>query len=96
MKEGDSCRDNGTGRKPGQCRTLQCTYWIGNIPYDCFQCATPEQFAANQRDQVMRAEQAARTRPLRWGLGVLGAGCVLTAGWYNWRRRSQGTGSASK
>ncbi|WP_375769112.1 hypothetical protein NR798_46835 [Archangium gephyra] len=93
-KEGDSCRDNMTSRQLGQCRTMQCTYWLGNIHYDCFRCATPAQFAVNQRDRALNAEQATRTRPLRWGLGVLGAGCVLTAVWYK-RRRSKDTGSAS-
>lgn len=97
-KAGDSCQDFYSRNRPGQCRHMKCVrsnhdeegadedYW-----YDCFHCATPEQFAANQRGEVMRAQRAAQQAALaeriRWGLGALGAGCVVTAVWYDWRRR---------
>ncbi|HZH15654.1 MAG TPA: hypothetical protein VE057_14985 [Archangium sp.] len=93
-KEGDPCQDFYSRNLPGQCRHMKCTRYNPDEEgededdsYDCFHCATPEQFAANQRGEVMRAQQAALAERIRWGLGALGAGCVVTAVWYDWRRR---------
>jgi hypothetical protein len=103
-QEGDSCRDIYSGGVPGQCRHKKCFIGsydgqepIEDYQYDCFRCTSPQQAALEQREEALRAQaqQAARAERIRWGLGALGAGCVITAVWYNWRRRSKVTSAGS-
>ena len=93
-KEGDACKDDYTRNRPGQCRHMKCLRYNyleegeeEGSWHNCFQCATPEDFESYQRSEVIRAQEAARAERIRWGLGALAAGCVVTAVWYDWRRR---------
>jgi len=106
-KEGDSCRDDYSRNKPGQCMHMKCVAGsydgegdVEDYQYDCFQCTANPQAVLSGREKAIRAQQAkeALSERIRWGLGALGAGCVVTAVWYDWRRRSKarGTGSASE
>jgi len=106
-KEGDSCRDDYTRNKPGQCMHMKCVAGsydgegdVEDYQYDCFRCTAHPQAVLSEREEAIRAKQAkeALSERIRWGLGALGAGCVVTAVWYDWRSRSKarGTGSASE
>lgn len=89
-KEGDPC-----GNGSGTCRIIKCVYGryegeenIEDFQYDCLRCMSPEAFADKQREAAARA-QVLRARKFRWGVTVLGLGCVITFAWYDWRRRSK-------
>ncbi len=73
---------------------------VEDYQYDCFQCTARPQAVLSAREKAIRSQQAkeALSERIRWGLGALGAGCVVTAVWYDWRRRSKAsdTGSTSE
>ncbi len=66
---------------------------IEDYQYDCFQCTDRPQGVLKHREEM--AQQAARAEQIRWGLGALGAGCVVTAVWYDWRSRSKARSAGS-